>query len=129
MENDILHLDDIKSLVDSFYDKVRDDAMLAPVFNSVIQDRWPEHLERMYTFWQTVLLGQHTYMGSPFPPHANLPVTKVHFDRWLDLFFNTIDEKFEGEKAAEAKWRASKMAEIFQFKIERYQESGLRPLV
>lgn len=129
MENDIFHLDDIKLLVDSFYDKVRDDDLLAPIFNSVIQDRWPEHLERMYTFWQTVLLGQHTYMGSPFPPHANLPVTKVHFDRWLDLFFNTIDEKFDGEIAAEAKWRASKMAEIFQFKIERYQESGLRPLV
>lgn len=129
MENDILHLDDIKALVDSFYDKVRDDAMLAPIFNGAIQDRWPEHLERMYTFWQTVLLGQHTYLGSPFPPHANLPVTKVHFDRWLALFFNTIDEKFDGEKAAEAKWRASKMAEIFQFKIERYQENGLRPLV
>lgn len=129
MENAILHLDDIKILVDSFYDKVRQDALLAPIFNRVIQDRWPEHLEIMYTFWQTVLLGEHTYTGSPFPPHAKLPVTKAHFDRWLELFFNTIHENFEGEKAEEAKWRASKMAEIFQFKIDRYQETGSRPLL
>lgn len=129
MQNAILHLDDIKILVDSFYNKVREDALLAPIFDRVIQDRWPEHLERMYTFWQTVLLGEHTYLGSPFPPHAKLPVTKIHFDRWLELFFMTLDEKFEGEKAAEAKWRASKMAEVFQFKIDRYQQTGSRPLI
>ena len=129
MENDIFHLNDIKTLVDSFYDKVREDALLAPIFNRVIKDRWPEHLKIMYTFWQTVLLGEHTYLGSPFPPHAKLPVTKLHFDRWLELFFITIHENFEGEKAEEAKCRASKMAEIFQFKIERHQQTVSRPLI
>jgi len=128
MENEILNLDDIKTLVDSFYGKVREDNLLAPIFNIVIQDRWPEHMEKMYTFWQTVLLGEHTYYGSPFPPHAKLPVTKEHFDRWLELFFKTIDENFNGEKAEEAKWRASKMAEMFQLKIDAYQKTGARPL-
>lgn len=127
MANDICHLDDIKLIVDSFYDKVREDTLLAPIFNGVIQDRWPEHLETMYTFWQTVLLGEHTYTGSPFPPHANLPVSKTHFDQWLTLFFNTIDDHFEGEKADEAKWRASRMAEVFQFKIVRFQQAGFSP--
>ena len=129
MENKILNLDAIKILVDSFYGKVREDTLLAPIFNKVIQDRWPEHMEKMYTFWQTVLLGEHTYYGSPFPPHAKLPVKKEHFDRWLELFFNTIDEKFDDEKAKEAKWRASKMAEMFQLKIDAYQKTGTRPLV
>ena len=110
-------------MVNTFYDKVREDALLAPIFNKVIKERWPDHLETMYTFWQTVLLGEHTYTGSPFPPHAKLPVSKAHFDRWLELFYSTIDEQFEGEIAEEAKWRASKMAEIFQFKIDRYQQS------
>lgn len=127
MANDIFHLDDIKLIVDSFYDKVREDTLLAPIFNGVIQDRWPEHLETMYTFWQTVLLGEHTYTGSPFPPHANLPVSKTHFDQWLTLFFNTIDDHFEGEKTDEAKWRASRMAEVFQFKIDRFQQAGFSP--
>ncbi|PVW15837.1 group III truncated hemoglobin [Marixanthomonas spongiae] len=129
MDTEILNLNDIKTLVDTFYGKVREDRLLAPVFNKVIQDRWPEHLEKMYTFWQTVLLGEHTYYGSPFPPHAKLPVTKTHFDRWLQLFYETVHENFEGEKAEEAKWRASKMAEMFQLKIEAYQQGGSRPLV
>ncbi len=123
MKHDIFSLEDVKTLVNTFYDKVREDALLAPIFNKVIKERWPEHLETMYTFWQTVLLGEHTYTGSPFPPHAKLPISKAHFDRWLELFYSTIDEQFEGEIAEEAKWRASKMAEIFQFKIDRYQQS------
>ena len=113
----LLTLDDIKTLVDTFYDQIRKDELLAPVFNERIQDRWPQHLEKMYKFWQTVLLGEHTYFGSPFLPHAQLPVSHEHFDAWLKLFYKTVDELFSGEKANEAKWRASKMAEMFEAKI------------
>ncbi|WP_203296105.1 group III truncated hemoglobin [Luteirhabdus pelagi] len=120
----ITSLDDVKIVVDAFYGRVRKDDLLGPIFNHVIQDRWPEHLQRMYTFWQTVLLGEHTYYGSPFPPHAKLPVTEEHFQRWLKLFTKTIDEHFEGEKADEAKWRASKMAEMFQYKIEAIRNNA-----
>ena len=59
--NDILHLDDVKNLVDTFYSKVREDALLGPIFDERIQNRWPAHLAKMYTFWQTILLGEHTY--------------------------------------------------------------------
>ena len=74
MKNEIISLTDIKLLVDTFYGKVREDELLKDVFNNKIQDRWPEHLEKMYRFWQTVLLEEHTYYGSPFLPHAKLPV-------------------------------------------------------
>ncbi|MBG42608.1 MAG: globin [Aequorivita sp.] len=124
MTKDILKLDDVKHLVDSFYGKIREDQLLKDIFNNIIHDRWPEHLEKMYTFWQTVLLSEHTYYGSPFPPHAKMPVDKEHFDRWLQLFFETVDENFSGEIADEAKWRASKMAEIFQFKINYMRENS-----
>lgn len=119
----ILRLWDIKLLVDSFYGKVREDALLAPIFNEKIGRRWSEHLPKMYRFWQTVLLGEHTYQGSPFPPHAQLPIDASHFERWLELFQGTIDELFTGEKAEEAKWRASKMAEMFQYKIEHIRNN------
>jgi hemoglobin len=121
MKTEILKLDDIKLLVDSFYTKVRKDSLLSGIFNDRIQDRWPQHLEKMYRFWQTVLLEEHTYKGSPFVPHAQLPVDKKHFDKWIQLFFETIDENFVGEKANEAKWRAEKMAEMFRFKIQYYK--------
>ena len=120
---EIITIEDIKLLVDAFYTKVRNDSLLAPIFNDKIQDRWPIHLEKMYRFWQTVLLNQHTYNGSPFVPHAKLPVDQHHFDRWLLLFYQTIDENFSGEKATEAKWRAEKMAEMFYHKIEYYKSN------
>jgi len=122
--NDITTIEDIRILVDAFYGKVREDEILAPVFNAKIGERWPEHLARMYTFWQTILLGEHTYFGSPFPPHARLPIDKEHFEHWLALFRLTVDENFSGEKALEAKWRAGKMAEMFQYKIAHFRESS-----
>lgn len=123
MAKEILDIADIKLLVDSFYAKVRKDDLLADIFNQMIQDRWPLHLEKMYRFWQTVLLEEHTYHGSPFAPHAKLPVEKNHFDRWIELFYQTIDEHFTGNKSTEAKWRAAKMAEMFQYKIEYYRDN------
>ena len=129
MQKEILDLVDIKLLVDSFYAKVQQDELLAAVFNKVIKDQWPKHLEKMYSFWQTVLLEQHTYYGAPFMPHMNLPVSKKHFDRWLELFFKTLDELFSGEKAEEARWRAIKMAEMFQLKIAHYQKTNSKPLI
>ena len=128
-KKDIQGLDDIKLLVNNFYDKVRDDDFLAPIFNAQIQDRWPQHLEKMYTFWQTVLLGEHTYYSSPFPPHAKLPVSHEHFAQWLTLFTQTIEELFNGEKADEALWRAKKMAQMFEMKIEHYRNQQFKTLV
>lgn len=128
MQKDISNIDDIKRLVDTFYAKVQQDELLAGIFNKVIQNNWPKHLEKMYSFWQTVLLGKHTYYGAPFMPHSNLPVSKKYFDRWLALFYETLGELFEGEKADEAKWRATKMAEIFQLKIAHYQQTNSKPL-
>lgn len=120
---DILSLSDVHKLVDSFYAKVRRDETLGLIFNQIIQDKWPEHLEKMYRFWQTVLLNEHTYSGSPFAPHVKMPIDKDHFDLWLKLFYETIDENFSGEKAVEAKWRAQKMAEMFQYKIQFYKSN------
>ena len=127
-KKEILSLEEVKLLVDTFYEKVRKDDLLQDIFNNVIQDKWPIHIEKMYRFWQTVLLEEHTYNGSPFTPHANLPVNKTHFKRWLLLFNATIDELFTGEKADEAKWRANKMAEIFQLKIDFYNKNSAKPL-
>ncbi len=127
--NDISTLKDIQCLVDSFYGKVREDEILADIFNNVIQDRWPQHLEKMYRFWQTVLLDKHTYFGSPFIPHAKLPVNKAHFDRWLMLFYETVDENFTGEKANRAKWQGERMAEMFLSKIEYYRNNSSTPLL
>lgn len=127
--HDIATLDDVKLMVDEFYGKIRQDDKLGHIFNGVIQDRWPEHLEKMYRFWQTVLLDEHTYYGSPFVPHAKLPVSKPHFERWTGLFAETVDELFAGPKAERAKWQGNRMAEMFQTKIDYYKTNSGQPLL
>ena len=119
MENkqELLTIDDIKKLVNVFYDKVKSDELLAPIFNERIKNNWPRHLDKMYRFWQTILLDEYTYFGSPFLPHADLPVGKEHFKQWMTLFTATVNELFTGKKAKEAIWRAGKMAEMFQHKL------------
>lgn len=128
-KHDIGTLDDIKLLVDTFYGTIRENELLGPIFNGILKDRWPAHLEKMYRFWQTVLLEQHTYTGSPFMPHAKLPVEKLHFDTWLKIWYATVDDFFKGSKADEAKWRGEKMAEMFLYKIIYYQNNSSTPIL
>jgi hemoglobin len=128
-KKDIRSIADIQLLVNNFYAAIRSNEALGPIFNERISDRWPEHLEKMYRFWQTVLLEDHTYFGSPFPPHAQLPVDQQHFDTWLQLWHQTVDLYFRGTKADEAKWRGDKMAAMFLSKITYYRNNSARPLV
>lgn len=120
---DITTLEDIKLLVDTFYSKVQKDDFIGPIFNEKIGSRWPEHLEKMYRFWQSILLDVNSYSGSPFPPHKQLPVQKEHFERWMGIFMETTDSLFAGPVAEEAKLRAKNMAEMFNYKIEYFRNT------
>jgi hemoglobin len=109
--------DDIKILVDGFYDKVRKDPLIGPIFNDVAKVDWNEHLPKLYNFWADLLLGEDTYRGRPFPPHMKLNLEFNHFERWLALFVLTVDENFYGLKADEAKGRAVRIAKNFMINL------------
>lgn len=126
---DIQTLDDVKLMVDTFYGRVQEDDRIGPIFNSKLEGRWPIHLEKMYTFWQTILLDEYTYQGRPFPPHAQLPIEAEHFERWLQLFDKTVNDLFEGPVADEAKSRGRKMAALFQVKLDHIRQSPFKPLL
>ncbi|MEK6450818.1 MULTISPECIES: group III truncated hemoglobin [unclassified Myroides] len=128
MKKDIESIEDIKVLVDTFYGRVQKNDLIGPIFESKLVGRWPEHLEKMYKFWQTILLEEYSYSGRPFPPHAQLPVSQEHFDTWKHLFNSTVDELYEGKLAEEAKWRAERMAAMFLSKIEYFRDMGSKPL-
>ncbi|MEM0999712.1 MAG: group III truncated hemoglobin [Bacteroidota bacterium] len=125
---DIAARADIEQMVDAFYAKVRIDPLLGGIFNGAVQDRWPEHLKKMYRFWETVLLGKHSYAGRPFRPHRDLPVGEAHFNRWKGLFIETVDHYFAGDKAEEAKRRAELMAGLFRSKIEFFRNQGSKAI-
>ncbi len=83
--------DMIERLVRAFYDKVRVDAILGPIFAARISD-WEPHLQRMCAFWSSVALMTGRYHGTPMAKHLPLPVDAAHFDRWLGLFEQTAHE-------------------------------------
>lgn len=128
-KTDIQTLDDIKLMVDTFYGRVQHDDLIGPIFNVKLEGHWPVHLEKMYTFWQTILLDEYTYQGRPFPPHAQLPIEAEHFERWLQLFDKTVNHLFEGPVAEEATSRGRKMAALFQVKLDHIRQSPFKPLL
>ncbi|WP_295189466.1 group III truncated hemoglobin [uncultured Brevundimonas sp.] len=78
----------IDALVEGFYARVRDDALIGPIFADRITD-WAPHLAQMKLFWSSVALSTGVYQGRPMPKHLPLPIDARHFDRWLELFVET----------------------------------------
>jgi hemoglobin len=80
----------IRVLVHGFYDRVRADADIGPIFNRVIGDNWDTHLARMCDFWSSVMLMTGRYKGNPMIAHMRLKTVQPrHFERWLSLFRDT----------------------------------------
>ncbi len=118
---DIRSIEDIQQFVNTFYSKIRQNALTGDIFESVIQDNWAHHLDKMYRFWDSVLFNSNTYIGHPFLAHAKLPINERHFEVWLKLFNETADELFEGNNVNRLKWQASQMALMFQRKLNEYK--------
>jgi hemoglobin len=117
MKTEIKTEKDIKTLVDKFYEKVNKDELLSKIFNEEAKINWEEHLPKMYRFWGTQLIGSMNYAGQPFSPHMMLPINVTHFERWLKLFTETVDENFTGITAEIAKQKAKNIAGVFQYKL------------
>jgi hemoglobin len=128
MKKDITGLEDIKLLVDDFYRKVQQDALLAPIFFEHIPGDWGPHLNKMYQFWNAALFGEKGYVGNPFARHAHMPLTQTHFDHWLHWFRETIDTHFEGPTADDAKRRAGIMAGNFLNRLTMMGNSTSRTI-
>lgn len=104
----------LEDLLDAFYAKVKEDKLIGPVFNDIAKVDWGPHVEKIHNFWDTLLFGAENYRGHPFPPHIKLGIGPEHFQRWLQLFFQTVDSRHHGTKADEIKMRALNIGRNFQ---------------
>jgi hemoglobin len=127
MKKDLENREDVYLLVTSFYKKVREDTVLGPFFNGVIKN-WEEHLDRLTTFWEASLFLKTKYTGNPLEAHVkvdvdnNHKISELHFGLWLNLWFQTIDELFEGDYAQNAKFKARKMGTFLYLKMFEARE-------
>ena len=115
--------EDIEFLVDEFYRKVKKDEIIGYIFNEVVNFSWEVHIPIMVSFWDSILFDKGTYKGNVMMQHIELnkksPLKPEHFEQWKKLFFETLDENFEGEKMEEAKKRVEMMAALMLYKIDQ----------
>jgi hemoglobin len=98
-----------------FYADVAQDELLGPMFNDVAQVDWSEHLPKLTAFWCRALLGLQGYVGNPYRAHAEVnaavPFQVAHFERWLGLFSETLDD-WEGHNVDRALELAANVARV-----------------
>ena len=93
-------VESLTELVHSFYAAVRADALLGPVFENALRDRWEPHLARMVDFWSTVALGSKRFRGNVLGKHMALQgVTPAHFAVWVRLWGEQTERLFAPEVA------------------------------
>lgn len=119
---DIEKKEDINLLVNAFYGKALTDEIIGPVFREA-DFSLEQHIPVMVSFWETILLDEHTYSGNPMLKHIQLnqlvPLKPEHFQRWLALWEEVLKTHFKGARAEEALKRASSIAQMMQIKISR----------
>ena len=115
MKKQIENRSDLQILVRAFYAKIRADQEIGFFFNETITD-WEEHLEKLTDFWDMNVFGTKNYHGNPIIAHNAVDmkfdqqITSNIFGIWLNYWFATIDELFEGENVEILKRRAQKMS-------------------
>lgn len=120
---DIDTRDDIDRLLQAFYTRVFADALLRHVFVDVAHMDLDEHLPVIGDFWEKVLFNTGPYNGQAMRVHRLLherePLTSAHFDRWLTLWNQTIDDRHDGRNASQARTQAARIALAMQRNLFR----------
>ncbi len=106
----------IEQLVHGFYGRVRQDALIGPIFDAKVAD-WDDHLAKLCAFWSSVILRTGRYDGRPLRPHLMLPLEGQHFDRWLDLFEQMACEVMPRNAALLFIDRARRIADSFEMSV------------
>ncbi len=118
---DIENEQDVKLFLDAFYEKVKVDDTIAYIFNDVANLDWELHMPKIYAFWESILLGKPGFSGDVMGAHIQLhqkeKLTAAHFDRWIKLFEETLNQMYKGRIALEAINRANTIRRTIEFNV------------
>ena len=121
MKQDITNKAAIEKVVSQFYAKVKTDPLIGVFFTKVVPINWEKHLPLMCSFWENVLFYTGEYEGNVLETHRKvnqkLPTENIHFERWLQLFDETVDALYAGPNAEKMKERSKSIAAIMMAKM------------
>jgi len=102
---------DIEKLMTAFYDKAFADDVIGYYFTEVTHLNLEKHMPVIVNFWETILLKSNTYHNNAMEAHRHIhslsPFKAEHFQRWVKIFTETVDELFSGDVAENAKLKAT----------------------
>jgi hemoglobin len=123
---DIIQRKDIERLVNEFYERVKLDQTIGPIFTDVAHVNWDKHLPVMYDFWENIIFQTGNYTGNPMSAHFKIhekhPFTKAHFTRWLAIFQETLNDCFQGPNTELARQRALSIATVIEIKLIQHKQ-------
>lgn len=129
--NDIETREDCEALVRAFYGRAMTDPLIGFIFTDIAHLDLEAHIPVITSFWATMLLGEHSYGGGAFAVHARLDamaeLQSGHFDRWLVLWRESVDERFAGERAELAKTHAQRVARAFYARLQGLPDPPIVP--
>lgn len=121
IKKDIQNRQDIESFITAFYEKVLQDETIGIIFTKIVPMNWKHHIPLITDFWESILLDNPVYKNNAMEAHYALnkifPLQKKHFTAWLNIFYRTIDEMYEGDKVILAKKRAASIAMLMEHKM------------
>lgn len=116
--DDILSENDVDFLVEIFYKKIQENEQMAPFFKHT---NWEHHLPKMKHFWNFILFDKPGFRGNIYDAHVNRQIKSPHFDTWLQLFCETVNENFIGVNATTAMDKAKELSMLFSWKLEEME--------
>ncbi|MFQ3577244.1 MAG: group III truncated hemoglobin [Cytophagales bacterium] len=130
MKKDIENRTDIDRLVQLFYNKITNNSEISDFFGKVVPIDWEKHLPIMSGFWDFILFSTpNAYLGNVMNPHFHVNALKKiepkHFEIWLNLFNQSVDELFEGTKAEDAKNAAFNIGSTLKYKLKKENEQPI----
>ena len=121
MKQDILNREDLLLLMDRFYSKAMTDQSIGHYFTEIVPLNLQKHIPVITDFWETILFDTGKYFGNTMKVHDDLheksPFKSEHFNRWMAMFKETVDENFQGNNAEKIKQRAISIATVMNIKM------------
>ena len=121
MKQDILNREDLLLLMDRFYSKAMTDQSIGHYFTEIVPLNLQKHIPVITDFWETILFDTGKYFGNTMKVHEDLhersPFKSEHFNRWMAMFKETVDENFQGNNAEKIKQRAISIATVMNIKM------------
>lgn len=127
MKKDIETREELEDFLWAFYKKAFADELIGRFFTEVVPLDLDTHIPVIANFWESVAFNKPSYRKNVMEVHQHIhdlsKIQKEHLDRWVKIFTQTLEERFEGSRSELMKQRARSIATLMDIKLNHGQIS------